>query len=534
MMGDEETRSVWEALNALVARIDALDRAVARQSALTDVGVEMILDQLSPTSEASRRRRHRLRQLVVRAVPPDSAVVLASKGEPILSDLPFTVSQFPQTDDGSYAGFHLGDSLALIAHLESVRARGAEYLVIPDSTIWWLDHYLAFRNHLENHCKEVASNDEGRVYALKTTPGTDDEEGERPLVERLAPLSSSLEDISALDWDTGASMTELLPGAVVFSPPVPVEHLPYLDKTIDVVAFSASRPERLSEAQRVALRAVVSVSGGGKDGAAKCEVVWASSDTWRPSVSIVIARTEHPQAPSVTDLVKRLPRWDDCELIFLAPAPADDELPHIISDARVRYLDATNSAAGAHAAVDAATGEVLVFLDACLLPLPGWLPPLTGLLGRPGIGAVTGRVLHRDGRLRSAGGILSLDGAPARRGEGLFAPDSPEFGYVTTVDFAPAELLATRRSLFREVGGLVDGEGRPDAIGFAIRLAERGFSSAYQPECIVVDACPDVTNHGQETWANAPPEKDLEHAFFGARAQHPSSSNQAESGSRHA
>jgi glycosyltransferase involved in cell wall biosynthesis len=41
------------------------------------------------------------------------------------------------------------DDEEAITRLEAIRARGAEYLVLPATAFWWLDHYQKFREHLE-------------------------------------------------------------------------------------------------------------------------------------------------------------------------------------------------------------------------------------------------------------------------------------------------------------------------------------------------------------------------------------------------
>ena len=59
---------------------------------------------------------------------------------------------FPQDGKGSYAGYHPSDSAAAIAELESLRAAGrCEYLVIPATELWWLEHYREFEKHLRNN-----------------------------------------------------------------------------------------------------------------------------------------------------------------------------------------------------------------------------------------------------------------------------------------------------------------------------------------------------------------------------------------------
>ena len=65
------------------------------------------------------------------------------------------------------------DSNEAIAELEEQRSTGAEFLVIPTTSLWWLDHYGEFRNYLERG-GAVARTDACVIYRLRsgavTTP----------------------------------------------------------------------------------------------------------------------------------------------------------------------------------------------------------------------------------------------------------------------------------------------------------------------------------------------------------------------------
>ena len=50
---------------------------------------------------------------------------------------------------GSYAGRDPANSDEALRLLESTKARGAQYLVIPAKSFWWLDDYKEFRHHVE-------------------------------------------------------------------------------------------------------------------------------------------------------------------------------------------------------------------------------------------------------------------------------------------------------------------------------------------------------------------------------------------------
>jgi hypothetical protein len=95
--------------------------------------------------------------IVRRLLPPEATVVVVSKGDEALLRLPVRQAwHFPQDDDGRYAGHYPADSAAAIAHLEEVRARGGQYLLLPQPAFWWLEHYPEFAQHLTDHYRLVA------------------------------------------------------------------------------------------------------------------------------------------------------------------------------------------------------------------------------------------------------------------------------------------------------------------------------------------------------------------------------------------
>lgn len=107
-----------------------------------------------PDSEQARyqKLRGRIREAVKQSVPAGSTFLMISNGDSTLLDLPERVGwHFPQTDRGVYAGHHPGSSEEAIAHLEVLRSKGAEYLVIPDFAQWWLTYYREFQVHLDGH-----------------------------------------------------------------------------------------------------------------------------------------------------------------------------------------------------------------------------------------------------------------------------------------------------------------------------------------------------------------------------------------------
>ena len=110
---------------------------------------------------------------VARATLPAAArVLVVSRGDYRLVDLGGVEGwHFPQTPDGVYGGYHPADSAVAIAHLEALREKGAGYLLIPSTALWWLDHYAAFRRHLEKRYRPLVQDRESCfVYALEGPP----------------------------------------------------------------------------------------------------------------------------------------------------------------------------------------------------------------------------------------------------------------------------------------------------------------------------------------------------------------------------
>ncbi|HJZ73906.1 MAG TPA: glycosyltransferase family 2 protein [Vicinamibacterales bacterium] len=105
---------------------------------------------------AYRELTERIRRLVRDAVPPGATVAVISKGDAELLKLDGRRAwHFPQREDGTYAGHYPVDSAGCIAELERLRSMGAEFLVIPATARWWLEHYARFGEHLHTHYRAL-------------------------------------------------------------------------------------------------------------------------------------------------------------------------------------------------------------------------------------------------------------------------------------------------------------------------------------------------------------------------------------------
>ena len=110
----------------------------------------------------------RIRAAVSDVVPSGATVMVVSKGDDNLLDLDGRRGwHFPQADDGAYAGFHPADSESAIRHLEALRDRGGDFLVLPESTMWWLHHYAEFTRHLETRYVTAWRDDTGVIFDVR-------------------------------------------------------------------------------------------------------------------------------------------------------------------------------------------------------------------------------------------------------------------------------------------------------------------------------------------------------------------------------
>ena len=120
-------------------------------------------------------------ELAATALPPGATVLVVSRGDEALVELPGGRGwHFPQADGGDYAGHHPADSREAVEHLEDLRARGAEFLVIPATSQWWLELLRrASREHLDSRYARVGGAHDGYVLFSLAAKGHDKADGAR-------------------------------------------------------------------------------------------------------------------------------------------------------------------------------------------------------------------------------------------------------------------------------------------------------------------------------------------------------------------
>jgi GT2 family glycosyltransferase len=444
--------------------------------------------------------RYRIREAVRELIPPEEILLVVSKGDAELVDLYGRPAwHFPRQADGRYAGFYPKRSISAIAHLEAMRARGASYLLIPETSRWWLDHYRSFRIHLERRYETVLDDpDSCLIYAIRELrpAATDPEVRLAHLFDDFLPVLG--DEPSILDWETGLSLREVFPDRTVFSPASASPPLPYLDGTVDVVVVGKKDRAMLREAERVAAKAVVNLSATETGRARWLRWKVRPDDLAAPSVSIVIpchnglAYTE----ACLATLRETLPRWYRGEIVVVDDASSDgtsDFLKRLSrEDDRIRVVRHRSSKGflqSCNRGGDEAEGDYLLFLNNDTVLLPGWLAPMIATYERfADAGAVGGKLLFEDGRLQEAGGLVYSDASASK--VGYFDPDveAPIYDHLREVDYVSAAFMLTPRSLFQEIGGFDRqfGFGYYDDDDYCFAVRASGRRVYYQPESVIV------------------------------------------------
>lgn len=152
----------------------------------------------------------RVQAAVTQHVPPGSSVLVVSKGDAALVELPgLAAFHFPQDGSGGYAGHHPHDSAAATTELEILRRHGAEYLVLPATARWWLDFYEGFATHLATH-GELVADVEGACLIFGLGRHVQPQQGS-PAVPRPRASAEQLRDYleSLIDEDSRVAVLEV-------------------------------------------------------------------------------------------------------------------------------------------------------------------------------------------------------------------------------------------------------------------------------------------------------------------------------------
>lgn len=487
-------RALQNDLARLRAELAARDEAM--EEILEDVRFAQSLVSVPPARLLYRQVVRRARELVLEHVPTEAVVAVVSKGDDdLLRHRKITAWHFPRTEEGGYAGWYPACDMAAIAHLETLRSRGATHLLVPETYDWWLTSYPGFRDHLERRHRRLERRPgAGSLYELLPEP-VESQADDVPAAAVRRLTETLGRPAQVLDITGDPATADLFADATRLQSPVPAGGLPlpYIDMSVDVVAVAKADSHVRAEARRVAAYAVVDVAG-------QPAVEWLCPLPSRslPSASIVIpVFNQWPVTRGcLAALRATLSRDHDVEIIVVDDASTDDTPVALAGLARVeprlkvlRNDENLGFVASCNRAAEAATRNYLVFLNNDTVPLPGWLEALLGTFGDvPRVGAVGGKLLFPDGRLQEAGGIVFSDASACHFGRGEPDASQPPFDHPRQVDYVSGALLATPRRLFAELGGFDPSfaPGYYEDTDYCFRLREQNRTVWYQPDAVVV------------------------------------------------
>lgn len=304
--------------------------------------------------------------------------------------------------------------------------------------------------------------------------------------------------LALLDWNTGLNLTKTLPDATVITVPPVNTTLPYIDHSIEVIAVASTEPEILDEARRVAIQAILQICPD------DLRVDWLSNASeHEPShagVSIIIP--VYNQIEATLACLHRLEQTIPCnaryEIIVVddgSTAATYDVLQNwaCLDERRCVIRNGQNLGflLSCNRGAEAATGEMLIFLNNDTLPQAGWLPALLQTFrDYPDAGAVGCKLVYPDGTLQEAGGLVFADGSAWNFGRHDPQIDAPLYSYVREVDYCSGACLATPRALFDELGGF-DPRYAPayyEDTDYCFRVREHGYRVYYQPAGVIIHA----------------------------------------------
>jgi GT2 family glycosyltransferase len=196
------------------------------------------------------------------------------------------------------------------------------------------------------------------------------------------------------------------------------------------------------------------------------------------TVSVIAAVHNEGEHLGATGRALRATLPPDAEIIVVDDASTDGGAADLGDDVRVvrqgrRAGLASSRNAGAHLA----RGDVLVFVDGHVTPVPGWTEALCDALARPGVG-LAGPVISAasDRRLRGYGFTWA---DPAQTVVWLARSGAAPY----RVPFLGGGVIAVRAALFRALGGFdagMRGWGSEDAE-LALRAWVRGLDALVVP-----------------------------------------------------
>lgn len=140
--------------------------------------------------------------------------------------------------------------------------------------------------------------------------------------------------------------------------------------------------------------------------------------------------------------------------------------------------------------VEKARGQTILFLNNDVQLQPGAIRAAEQALdSAPDIGAVGGRLIHFEGSLQEAGGVLWRNYYCQAYGRGA-SPIQSEFEFRRMVDYCSAAFLMVRTEVLKHLGGFdpVFSPAYYEDLDLCVRIQENGWRILYEPRALIQHA----------------------------------------------
>jgi hypothetical protein len=140
----------------------------------------------------------RLREIVVEKLPLGARLLVVSRGDDRLVRFDDREAwHFPRADTGKYAGYHPDNSEDAVEHLKELQDAGAQYLLVPRPSFWWLDYYSGLFQYLAQWGSMIWDDEACVIFELQRAAG-----GAAPfkrLLEALLPRETRVAVLTSGD-----------------------------------------------------------------------------------------------------------------------------------------------------------------------------------------------------------------------------------------------------------------------------------------------------------------------------------------------
>jgi hypothetical protein len=128
---------------------------------------QVVADHETRQQEVYQNGLSGVREAVEQALPPTATGIVISRGDENLVNINGRKGwHFPCNEHGWYAGHYPANSAEAIAHMESLREHGGDFLLIPAASFWWLHYYREFQHYLDTTYQRIWSDAACVIYQL--------------------------------------------------------------------------------------------------------------------------------------------------------------------------------------------------------------------------------------------------------------------------------------------------------------------------------------------------------------------------------